>query len=78
METILSQYTAVPDDIAVVRYNMVMDREGTTYTSSLVRCAGMVSPAHDINVCTLSSVNSVLILEIRLLQKSYNENMNCG
>lgn len=50
MESILFQCIAVPHDIAVVRYSMAMEREDTQYTSSLVRCASVVSPANLINI----------------------------
>lgn len=52
MEIVLSQYVAVPDDIAVVRYNMATEREDIKYSSSVVRRASMVSPAHYIK-CVL-------------------------
>lgn len=67
IETISSQYIAVPDDTAGVRYNTATEREDTTHASSLVKCASTVFPAHHMNVCTRRAVKSVLILETRLL-----------
>lgn len=58
IETISSQYIAVPDDTAVVRYNTATEREDTTYASSLVKRASTVIPAHHINVCTRRAVKS--------------------
>lgn len=69
METIFSQYIAVPDAAAGVTCNLATEREGATYSSSLARRASTASPAHHTNVCALSSVKSVLILEIRLFCK---------